>query len=626
MLPTPKHAHPQPCQLCLRVCVPLTNNMWRWLVGGAAIAAALLTFTVLQPSEVQHQRLPLDSTLASELNQLRRLLGEQQAAGKRQAELLLKLQNELRSEHGAPAALLTTAASTQSTAATTSLLSSTPTDAVDPALSVRKAARQAERNAAALAQAEAQALSHCTEADVPILALLRKACPDGMHGYDCDVRWGLDDSFLPTPRRWLDEWNARTRAVVNCQRGFFDALTARFTRAHWEVEWDAQPFRIAAVPPRTIGKMIHQIVTANYFHLTLPPSKRPPLRQSPLPGWSYLKTTQPGFRWNVLDYGADNVFADPLSSGDRCKGASHGAWHCIWQRFPQQTSPRTPPPRGSPLDKAAHELYNLSMTGRRERSMLQYLLVSGVSQVFSEPTDQTRDYLRDHLKLLCHVAGPHCGGTPAQLATPVAAIHVRRGDSCDRERDEKGPFNSMFAWNAKKGAVDRVGFRYCYTWKVYLEQLKLLQRMYGVRTVLLATDDADGVVTARLPQEKGFNWAYLHYPRKQFKKRGWMEFRKDLTDDVPFSLAAALELLGSADVLVGNMGSHVTRMMYNKMVSSAATSQLPPFISVDGYGLCCDFTEECSKEDIRKRDRSIRDCIHKYGQCTGGDQFFRWRG
>ena len=509
--------------------------------------------------------------------------------------------------------MLTTAASTQSTAATTSLLRHA--DAVDPPLSVRKAARQAERNAAALAQAEAQALSRCTEADVPILALLRKACPDGMHGYDCDVRWGLDDSFLPTPRRWLDEWNASARAVVNCQRGFFDALTARFTRAHWEVEWDAQPFRIAAVPPRTIGKMIHQIVTANYFHLTLPPSKRPPLRQSPLPGWSYLKTTQPGFRWNVLDYGADNVFADPLSSGDRCKGASHGAWHCIWQRFPQQTSPRTPPPRGSPLDKAAHELYNLSMTGRRERSMLQYLLVSGVSQVFSEPTDQTRDYLRDHLKLLCHVAGPHCGGTPAQLATPVAAIHVRRGDSCDRERDEKG--NSMFAWNAKRrGGPSGL--------PVLLHMEKVPRAAQAPPTDVrrldgpLATDDADGVVTARLPQEKGFNWAYLHYPRKQFKKRGWMEFRKDLTDDVPFSLAAALELLGSADVLVGNMGSHVTRMMYNKMVSSAATSQLPPFISVDGYGLCCDFTEECSKEDIRKRDRSIRDCIHKYGQ-------YRWR-
>ena len=213
-----------------------------------------------------------------------------------------------------------------------------------------------------------------------------------------------------------------------------------------------------------------------------------------------------------------------------------------------------------------------------------------------------------------------------ELHTPVAAIHVRRGDSCDRERDEPGPFNSMFAWDAKKGRNERVGFRYCYTWRVYVEQLKQLQRLYGVRTVLLATDDADGVVTGRLAHEKDFNWVYLAYPRGQFKKRGWMEFRKDLTDDVPFSLAAALEMLGSADVLVGNMGSHVTRMIYNKMVAAVGTSVMPPFISVDGYGLCCDFTEECSRRDIKQRGRPIRECIHKYGQCTGGDQFFRWRG
>ena len=95
---------------------------------------------------------------------------------------------------------------------------------------------------------------------------------------------------------------------------------------------------------------------------------------------------------------------------------------------------------------------------------------------------------------------------------------------------------------------------------------------------------------------------------------------------VPFSLAAAFELLGQADMLVGNMGSHVTRVLYNKMVGASRTGVLPPFLSVDGYGLCCDFTEDCTKEDISKRKRPIRDCIHKYGQCTGGDQFFFHKG
>ena len=33
-------------------------------------------------------------------------------------------------------------------------------------------------------------------------------------------------------------------------------------------------------------------------------------------------------------------------------------------------------------------------------------------------------------------------------------------------------------------------------------------------------------------------------------------------------------------------------------VASSRTSTMPPFISVDGYRLCCDFTEDCGKEDI----------------------------
>ncbi|KAL3913620.1 MAG: hypothetical protein SGPRY_007917 [Prymnesium sp.] len=129
-------------------------------------------------------------------------------------------------------------------------------------------------------------------------------------------------------------------------------------------------------------------------------------------------------------------------------------------------------------------------------------------RVFSEPTSHVLDYMSSHLKLLCHRDGPHCGGALEDVRTPVAAVHVRRGDSCDRqafthfplapplgvtvpsphlstslpprlirERSEPGPFNSMFAWDEKKQKLDRVGFRYCYTWGVYLDQLKKLQRM-----------------------------------------------------------------------------------------------------------------------------------------------------
>ena len=177
---------------------------------------------------------------------------------------------------------------------------------------------------------------------------------------------------------------------------------------------------------------------------------------------------------------------------------------------------------------------------------------------------------------------------------------------------------------SQPGALYRVGFRYCYSWRVYRSALLELQKSYGVTTVVLATDDADGSVIRGLRNEKDFNWVYLDFPREQFVKKGWMEFRADLDEHAPFSLAAEMELLSRAEMIVGNMGSQVTRLIYERMIATTPTSVLPPFISVDGYGMCCDFTEDCSVADIEKRERPIRECIYKYGTVTGGDQYF-WR-
>lgn len=46
-----------------------------------------------------------------------------------------------------------------------------------------------------------------------------------------------------------------------------------------------------------------------------------------------------------------------------------------------------------------------------------------------------------------------------------------------RERNEPGPFNAMFAWDAKKQKMERTSYRYCYTWNVYVQQLLKLQSM-----------------------------------------------------------------------------------------------------------------------------------------------------
>ena len=45
-----------------------------------------------------------------------------------------------------------------------------------------------------------------------------------LRGFDCDVRWDLEDRFLPPSERWQAEWRAAKKAVVDCQRGFFAAF------------------------------------------------------------------------------------------------------------------------------------------------------------------------------------------------------------------------------------------------------------------------------------------------------------------------------------------------------------------------------------------------------------------
>jgi hypothetical protein len=218
------------------------SGMWRWVLGGAAIAVVLITITHHQPVEIQHVQVAskqVDPALQTELQQLRQLLVQQQQASARQTELLRQLKGELTSGDKIEATDTSTPPRSAGASKGFSVGAPTPNALV--------AAEDDRQSAALIAEAESKALSMCSEADVPILRLLRSPCPDGMHGYACDERWGLDDKFLPSPAKWRAEWNASARAVTNCQRGFFDAVADHMTRVHWEVEWDAQPFRISAV-------------------------------------------------------------------------------------------------------------------------------------------------------------------------------------------------------------------------------------------------------------------------------------------------------------------------------------------------------------------------------------------
>ena len=154
--------------------------MWRYVVAGGLVTLTLITLTTFQPTEVQQiaGTVPrvLDGTLSTELPAAS-LLGKQQEASRRQAELLQQLHEKLLATDDAAtgpsssASRLTSRANGGGAVAAASPL----TEAGERAAAEAAAAHEAA-SAASVAAAEAKALAGCSEADVPILSLLRRPC------------------------------------------------------------------------------------------------------------------------------------------------------------------------------------------------------------------------------------------------------------------------------------------------------------------------------------------------------------------------------------------------------------------------------------------------------------------
>ena len=175
-------------------------------------------------------------------------------------------------------------------------------------------------------------------------------------------------------------------------------------------------------------------MTANYFHLTHP--SRPPLRRAQCVANTHLLAgRQPGFR-QVLDT------ADSSWGARSAATATPGALTAGRRVAPRVAalSVPAPPDRHHPPARPrwCRRSLVMSLAGTREGGMVQYLVAAGVMKSFSEPTSSVISYLRRARRVLCHRGGPHCGGSADELATPVAALHVRHGDSCDRMRTQSG--------------------------------------------------------------------------------------------------------------------------------------------------------------------------------------------
>ena len=187
------------------------------LVGVASGLLLVIAIALRPPSEVMHIAQVTPATdagnaavaaaqekLTAEMGLLRQLLSQQQKAASEQTALMDRLQKAVAAS---PAAAPASSARSPATSATA------PSGL-----------------AAGVAAAEQHALGRCTEADVPILKILRSPCPDGMHGYGCTDRWDLLEQFLPTPSLWLKDWNASQHVPAPTQPAHAPTRPARPAR------------------------------------------------------------------------------------------------------------------------------------------------------------------------------------------------------------------------------------------------------------------------------------------------------------------------------------------------------------------------------------------------------------
>jgi hypothetical protein len=203
------------------------------------------------------------------------------------------------------------------------------------------------------------------------------------------------------------------------------------------------------------------------------------------------------------------------------------------------------------------------------------------------------DGFRQHLRLYYPVQFTrHQVDLQAAQREYVIAMHVRRGDACER-------------W-AEEGDYDNVGGRPCWELEVYMQAARRMRKVYGVRSILLATDSHAVQHEARTKYPE-FNWGFLQFDRKAVggdekqhqhppqelsmkpaKKLGQPNprFIENMAqagelklDVVTTSAIGDMELLSQGDMFIGGSTSMFARTIFVLMYGRLGV--LPPFHFVD---------------------------------------------
>ena len=436
--------------------------------------------------------------------------------------------------------------------------------------------------------------------DAPIFTALR-TCPYGYISTSgdpaaCDLRLDSALSYLPEPSSYLEAiLNERQR---RCQ-AFFLELVAEAARERLAT-YRREQVRVNEWPPTAPGKAVLRYLLIAYRMLTHDGK------------FAEVPPTLP-WRWaaNLTDCDGDTTGTMQPDPRPDSKDVTCG-WSCLHETaLPHDWRMRAGKARRSERHRMrlalgdgrtdvmcyAHRALSTMANQHRqdeESALLSPYLVTGVlARVLLHPSALVRAFLAERTRRVRHGVGE---GKPG----PVVALHVRRGDACDR-----GEVDGALAVSpGPRGHLHTNGVRssprLCYAWSVYEAVLRDLKERYGVREVLLATDSPAVLQEATALED--FDWTFVEFDRSSLNHHPegrstpeWVEIRADggIGREEVLSAFAEIHLLGTADIFVGTLSSNFGRLVYHLMGSRPRGASLPPFVTVDGYPLCCDLTQYC---------------------------------
>lgn len=430
---------------------------------------------------------------------------------------------------------------------------------------------------------------------------------------ECNIRLDSSLDYLPDPHTYLTHF--KNDHMRRCQSFFFELLSEA-TRLRLAT-YQRTSVRVSDWPPTAPGKAVLRyllIAYGNFVHHAKF-AEVPPLEP-----WKWAA--------NLTDCDSDATGEmRPSSDGN---GAASRGWSCLHEvALPHDWRLRSSADRrrrrwevseslgeekaNEALCYAHRAIATVAATHKQaeeDTNLSPYLIAGILTDVLIRPSVLIRRFLRERTRHVNYRAEDDMPDAP------VVALHVRRGDACDRGEEnlatDRGPRGHLHT-----GGV-RMSPRRCYAWSVYEAALRKLQARYGVRRVLLATDSP--TVLDEATKVSDFDWTFVEFDRSQlnFHPEGrstpeWVEIRSDgrIGSEEILSAFAEIHLLGTADIFVGTLSSNFGRLAYHLMMARARSNTLPPFITVDGYPLCCDLTQYCeTAEAVEARQTSWAPCVY----------------